>query len=320
MPIDTRPFDREWDRLTHSREASYALAQWRDEPLLAAEFLDDLVDRTLSAPPATADAVLAALVRQALAGDKTAPMVLLRCLKPGLSALAVRLAWTPERTSVFDDLVALAWERIVTYPIDRRPSKIAANVVLDVRKRYVAALTPPSGELLVDDVTKHAPRDRSAEQAALEGMHHQRGRDDGLRALVDGAVSAGALTAATADLFWRCRVLNEDPSAVAAATGVSVDSLRRRCHRAASVLAGRLGMPSGTRRTRTAGSLSPDVRAAVVRYALDHPDHGPRTIATRLRWVQHGGHVDSHGSVHQMLRDAGLSTRERRRASRDQAA
>jgi hypothetical protein len=320
VPIDTRPFDREWDRLTRSPEASHALAHWRGEPLLAAESLDHLVDRTLSAPPAAADAVLAALVRRALAGDKTAPMVLLRCLKPGLSALALRLAWTPERASVFGDLVALAWERIVTYPIDRRPSKIAANVVLDVRKRYVVGLTPPSGELLVDDVTKHASRDRSAELAALERMDHHGGCDDGLRAHVDAAVSAGALTAATADLFWRCRVLHEDPGAVAAAAGVTVDSLRRRCHRAASVLAGRLAMPRRARRPGAAGSLTADVRAAVIRYALAHPDHGPRTIAVRLRWAQHGGHVVSHGSVHHILRDAGLSTQERRRAGGVQAA
>src|SRR5919106_534003 len=52
---------------------------------------------------------------------------------PGLGRLARTTA--ADDPDAIDEVVSLGWERIRTYPPDR-PGPVAANVVLDVRKRY----------------------------------------------------------------------------------------------------------------------------------------------------------------------------------------
>lgn len=42
-------------------------------------------------------------------------------------------AWSAEETAAV--VVAAMWERIRTYPIERRPRKVAANLALDTRQR-----------------------------------------------------------------------------------------------------------------------------------------------------------------------------------------
>ncbi|MDZ7734465.1 MAG: hypothetical protein U5R31_16580 [Acidimicrobiia bacterium] len=72
-------------------------------------------------------------------GDDLAARTLLQMLLPGLVRLKATVGRAdPDATHEF---VALAWERIRTYPTTRQGS-VAANVVLDVRKRYVKSRVP----------------------------------------------------------------------------------------------------------------------------------------------------------------------------------
>ena len=124
--------DLEWERLAASDEGRAALARWQEhEPDLAGlSDLQGLLDRRLD--PAAGPAVLAVLARLAPA-DLTAARTLLQAVVPGLMRLAVTTA-VDDRVA-FEEMVALAWERIRTYP-SRRPGSVAANVLWDVRKRY----------------------------------------------------------------------------------------------------------------------------------------------------------------------------------------
>jgi len=124
--------DRSWATLVHNPEATAALARWDSEPALAAPDLDTLVDRIWAATKPDADRAHAALAARAPT-DTTAARVLLQVLRPGLRNLGRRLALGGSFDDVDHELLALAWERIRTYPIERRPASVAANVLLDVR-------------------------------------------------------------------------------------------------------------------------------------------------------------------------------------------
>lgn len=54
-------------------------------------------------------------------------------------------------------------------------------------------------------------------------------------------------------------------------------------------------------------ALSAACRDQIIAYAIEHPTEGPRTIQARLRLARFGGWRISHGSVYNVLRDAGLS-------------
>lgn len=81
------------------------------------------------------DAVLLALLRLHRAGDSWAGRVVVQLMLPKLVLMAVR---HPRAT--LDDHLAALWECLCTYPIGRRPTKVAANLALDTLK---AVATPP---------------------------------------------------------------------------------------------------------------------------------------------------------------------------------
>lgn len=131
----THALDQEWRTdHEHSAAGSAALATWAaTEPALRdladlGEVLDSRRDPERSA------AVLAALARLAPT-QPLAARTLLQALLPGLYTMSSRrFADDPD---AFEELTALAWERIRTYPATR-PGSVAANVIVDVRKRYLA--------------------------------------------------------------------------------------------------------------------------------------------------------------------------------------
>lgn len=225
--------DRSWATLVHSPEAAAALDRWSAEPVLAAPDLDTLVDRVWAASKPGADRAHAALAARAPV-DETAARVLLQVLRPGLRSLGRRLALGGSFDDVDHELLALAWERIRTYPIDRRPTAIAANVLLDVRKRYVRDVLEPERlrlECIRDSLSTSAP---SAEQEALDAFEPSLRR---AHAHLAAAVERGTVSRAGASVVWRTRVQQDDEAEVAAELGVNVRTMQRRRQRAERQLA-----------------------------------------------------------------------------------
>lgn len=125
--------DREWTELDRQPGTATALRRWaRTEPALAGMAVPSAILDARTNPSA-APPILAALARLAANDDELAARTLLQALLPGL----VRMATTSckDGPQSLDELVSLAWERIRTYPVTRHGS-VAANVLLDVRKRY----------------------------------------------------------------------------------------------------------------------------------------------------------------------------------------
>ena len=227
--------DRDWAVFARSEAGAAALQSWRESPELVAPDLDALVDRVWAAPKADADRMCAALAERAPA-DQPAARVLLQVLRPGLRALGRRLALGGSFDDVDVDLLAFAWERICTFRVDRRPASIAGNILMDVRKKYVQAVTGTDTEgVSIEALSAHRwPAAPSAEQEALDG-HVPSLRRAHARLLA--SVEAGAITPTSATVVWRTRILEDDEADVAADLGVGIRTLQRRRQRTERELA-----------------------------------------------------------------------------------
>ena len=209
--------DKEWDQVVRSEAAAEAARRWGEaDPALAGlSSLQDVLDRRLD--PKAAPRVMAAVARLA-ATDQLAARTLLQALVPGLICLMQDIAVGD--ADALDHLVALAWERIRTYP-PGRPGSVAGNVLYDVRKRYrrERRLTRLRGGVrTVEEAT--VP---SAEELVL---------DRTLLGDVTDAQRRGVISNAALELILRTRVGGEFLYEVAAEKTMTVANLNQQRYRA----------------------------------------------------------------------------------------
>jgi DNA-directed RNA polymerase specialized sigma24 family protein len=194
------------------------------------------------------DEILTALVRQART-DPLAARVVLQTLLPGLKKLAGRLLLeASEREEVWSSLLAHCWELIRCYPLERRPTRIAANTLLDTLQKTSRELKRQrryrdrfGGEFPAESVT-FSPDDRDVER------------------LLRRAVAAGAISNEEAELVLRTRIDRTDLRALAEQVGVPYNTLVVRRLRAERRLLLFLGEPAVTSR----GSKAPVCSARAV--------------------------------------------------------
>jgi hypothetical protein len=155
----TARLDEEWRRLCDDQGVA---ARLRLRPLVGHSSLASLLiatgyDRT--GDPEAADRVMAELVRLAPGEPLAARVVLQRLLGP-IVAISVRRTRThpADREPLLDDLVATAWEVIMSFPIDRRPVRVAGNLCRDIE--YSCCSAP----------TRRAHEKRSAPLAAAKDV------------------------------------------------------------------------------------------------------------------------------------------------------
>lgn len=204
--------------------------------------------RGLRGRRAAEDEILAALVRQAEA-DAQAARVVLQALLPGLKALAGRLLLEPdEREEIWSALLAHCWERIRCYPIERRPSRIAANILLDTLQKTTRELKRQRRDR--DELAADEAPERTA--TALDGADVER--------LLRRAVRATAISTEEAELILRTRIDGAEMGALAQESGVSYHALNTRRLRAEKRLLLFLGYGAVTFR----GSKAPLSSARVV--------------------------------------------------------
>ena len=126
---------REWSRLTYCQQTLDRVNEWRlvDRRLHSLDELLCLAGYHGAKHDEQADRVLAEIVRRAR-NDQLAARIVLQRVFPPMLAIARRRGRI--RTLGFDYAFSLvlshAWEVIRTYPIERRPAKIAANIVRDI--------------------------------------------------------------------------------------------------------------------------------------------------------------------------------------------
>lgn len=258
MPTDpVIQLEREWQLISRG-EIARRLPVWAEkEPALAAFPNPELLIRVLDKPGLwnEHDAVLGALLAQARS-EPLAGRVVLKTILPGLKRIAERTILDPDdRHELWQHLLISAWETIRTYPLERRPSRIAANLLLDTRRKALDRFVYESARLA-------DPLDEQAEE-----VEDLRAEADVEEPLVR-AIAAGVLTDDDAELILRTRVDGVSLAVLAAETGTAYDAMRLRRRRAELRLLLFLGEPAvrfGTRKphvlsARVAGSAHPGRR------------------------------------------------------------
>lgn len=179
----------------------------------------------------------AGLVGLAQQGDGTAAWTLLVQLQPGLLRL-VRTSSTCDGRSwpdAADEVRSVFFETVCRHPLERRPSKIAANLLLDTRQRLRRGpLRSRSTESPTSDRALISAVDRGARsipdpvgQLALEV---EIGR--AIRRL-PGSPSSRRLTATVAVRAW---ILDEPRDLIAEELGLPPSAITKRLHRLRALL------------------------------------------------------------------------------------
>jgi hypothetical protein len=214
--------DAEWRRLSNSPEACRRLRTWAMRyPALAgyADLQDVLDARTIS--EAAARPILLALAKLA-PQDEIAARTLLQAVLPRIVRL-VATKCTDDPTAD-EELVALTWERIRTYP-PARIGSVAANIMRDAYKQYRAdhrIKAPKTRTLPVESVEALEPRPSAEDEAMSYVLIGElvRARDRGL-------VSTAAI-----GLILRTRVAETPLPVISAEQGIGVHTLITRRFRA----------------------------------------------------------------------------------------
>jgi DNA-directed RNA polymerase specialized sigma24 family protein len=232
-PVPLVVLEREWEALARGR-LRLELRTWAaTEPVLARFASPDrliafLWDRRAS--PVEKDRVLAALLRLAQTESSAGRMVL-QAMLPGLKALAaVFLKRHPdhegepalEREELWQVLFVSMLERIKTYPLARRPERIAANLVLDTKHAALAELQRARGgyrELPIDE-----PLEPAGEASPFPA--------EDVEAPLRRAVAARAISQADADLIAWVDVDGLSLREAAERLGISYNAAKIRRQRA----------------------------------------------------------------------------------------
>ena len=237
--------DREWQRLARDRLLRTRLRTWTERESALARFTDprDLIRfLRLRGDWKEKDAVLGALLRLAPV-DALAGRVLLEAVLPGLKRVAERVILdSRDREELWQLLLVHLWKQICSYPLERRSTRIAANLLLETRRAALAEFAFARREQI--EVTT----DLFAVPAARES-----GGD--VEVLLDDAVAAGAITRDEAELILQTRIDGVTLASLASAGGIAYHTLKVRRIRAERRLFFYLGYSAVTFRHRNAHCL-----------------------------------------------------------------
>ena len=178
------------------------------------------------------DAVLLCLARRA-PDEPLATRCLLQCVIPGL----LNVARQYRDAGVSDEelaamVVAAGYERIRRYPMEQRPQKVSANVVLDARQRVSRALFRNR----VDEVLVSEPR-----VAVGAAVVPERSASDELIEVLKDARARGKISKADLALIGATRLGGQEIPEIAHRYAVHPDRLYKRRYRAEVALASCVG-------------------------------------------------------------------------------
>lgn len=259
-----RQLEEQWTYDADSLSYLAALASWhKTEPDLCP--FNDFAALTKAAAdrgdPAATDRILAALVRRAAVdcgNDALAARTVLQLLLPGATALSAALSSYGEHDDVLSAVLATLLERIRTYPWQRRPQRVAANLLLDTRmtlrtQRAREVSEAAAGAIGADNAHSDTAGDRGAgltpelqrelaqgRAVALVAAVPQPGDEDPRVELLElfmWAMNTGAVSATEITLITESRLEEVDLGVIAARTGTSRGTLMRQRQRAERRLA-----------------------------------------------------------------------------------
>lgn len=228
-PVDSvfTQLDREWIALIRRPAIADELAEAC--ALAGAASPDLLVPSVRRAAPEAADPVMAHLARRAADGSDIAARTLLQLLLPGTCRLAARwwaLGSSDERAAA---AVAAVYARIRRYPVDRRPRKVAANILLDANQDLSRL-----ARRVLNDRERMTPLEPRLLRGQIEAPQPTPGEE--LRDVIEDAVAAGRVPSHWAALIVATHIEGEDLPSIARRTGTPVRTLQWRRRNAEAVL------------------------------------------------------------------------------------
>jgi hypothetical protein len=231
--------EAEWRRLGRDRAAAATLA---DVCRRAgdARTLDEVERYVRNASPPDADQVLLALIRRVVDGQPPdqratallAARVLLQLLLPGTRKLARRWWALGDREERAAAAVAAVYHHIRTYPLARRPGRVAANVLMDasydLRRTVPRVIAVP----MDDPTTVRRPA------GATEVTHVSPSEE--LADVLAEAVATGTIGQADAELIARSRIAGHSINDIADDRGRTPRTMWHRRQHAEAALASAL--------------------------------------------------------------------------------
>lgn len=227
MPSVFDRLEQDWERFADQRPCA-ELADLCDK--VGASSLGELIQRVRAASLVQSDAILAFLAERAPSSD-CAARAMLQLLMPGACRLASSwwaLGDAEERAAA---AVAAVYRRIRTYPIERRPTKIAANILLDAGQDLWRA-------------AKKASRDAAhvisvdPQAMPLNAGEEEPHPAEVLAEVLDDAVADGLISAGDAELITATRIEGRRMADLAAERGAKLRTLQWRRQMAEAALAG----------------------------------------------------------------------------------
>lgn len=222
LPVDLLELD--WRRELHGPLLCSRFCAWREREPALSRFVDAAaLVRFMRGPGERAekDAVLCALLAWAKA-EPIGARVVLEVIRPGLLNLSGRiLRDAREREELWSVMFAAVWEGIRGYPLERRPRRVAANLLLDTLHLTLEELGRESAWRAV--WLGNLDTDRSAAPEEIEGDV------DGL--LCD-AVRACAISSEEAEIILSSRIDGVPLADLARSAGVSYNTMKLRRQRA----------------------------------------------------------------------------------------
>ena len=146
--------DVEWKRLGMSMASIKRLRGWHVVALDEFDNCADLVSAINTRGNAVQSDNLLAIVIERASKDDLAARIVLQALMPGMRSLAFRYKSVDDAEAT---VVAETFHRIRTYPFERRPTRIAANVLMDVCQQLCKAVQKQTSEALVSEVKAKCP-------------------------------------------------------------------------------------------------------------------------------------------------------------------
>jgi DNA-directed RNA polymerase specialized sigma24 family protein len=242
-------WNADWEALLARVDGPAVVATWsrRHDCLAGLASLEEVVTGCRAdgdVDVVLADRRLAAVVAEALAGDEIAHRLVVQRVTPPLVRRAARRAARHRMpfAEVVNDLLAAAWLIVGSYPLARRPTKVAVNILMDT-ERSVFGREPATLRNTVplppDELARHTDRASGTYGAPPEHVL------DELSHVLREAVRAGLATD-DAKLLAELFLLGIPASEIAARDGVSPRWIRQRRSRAVRRIAGFLGVVVNT--------------------------------------------------------------------------
>ena len=184
----------EWNTLQHTPTPPH----WRTHPTLDHPTLAHIETTTRTTNPTTANTTLHTLLTHHHHPTHESDHLAGRTLLQLMLGKAIRLAATHTGRDTQHNLETLAitalWQTITTYPLDRRPTKIAANITMDTLNTITRELAHTHHETPTNPTTLHTHQ-------TTHQTHHHTPPDLELLNLLTWAVDHHTITPADATLI-----------------------------------------------------------------------------------------------------------------------